>query len=116
MDATDLCDSAVFVTSSTLCVRERFVTWVARNVLTEICEAWVRSKICQQLCRLVSPGDLLFDFYGEVLQVLSCCLKVSNNMHHTFNDCKKFYKITPFCSNLFSKSVSVWCVLLETFK
>jgi hypothetical protein len=49
----DLCDSAVFMNDFTLCVRN-FVTWFARNVLTEICEAYFESKIYQQLCRVVS--------------------------------------------------------------
>ena len=28
-------------------------------ILTEICEAYLASKICQQLCRVVSPGGVM---------------------------------------------------------
>ena len=42
-----------------MCVCESFVTLFARNVLTESCEACLASKICQQLCRVVSLGGVV---------------------------------------------------------
>ena len=39
--------------------------------LTEICEARLTSKICQQLCRVVSPGGVVA-FYRLVLIVKFC--------------------------------------------
>jgi len=66
-------DIAVFMNVFTLCVCvcESFVTWFARNILTEICEACLASKICQQLCRVVSLGGVV-KFCLSVFMVKFC--------------------------------------------